>query len=402
MRATTVLRKLVGVISLFALGMDWARGLVIEVRPTARRSRCGLCGLKAPRYDRCRARRWRHHALGGARVWLQYAPWRVRCPECGVRTEKVSWARHKSGFTRSFEENVAYLAQTTDKSTVQRVMGINWRTVGAIIERVVGDRLDAERFDDLRTIGVDEFSYRKRHRYLTVVTDHERRRVVWASEGRSSETFGKFFHELGTDRCARIETVTLDMAAGFIKALQEHVPRAEIVFDRFHVQRLVTDAVDEVRRAEVRRAGDEAQFIKGSRFALLKNPWNLTRRERTTLATVQRTNRRLYRAYLLKESLARALDYRQPGRAWRALNEWLVWALRSRLKPMVKAAKTIKKYREGILAYVRTRLTNGLVEGFNNRLRTIARRAFGFHSPEALISMLFLCCGGVELKPSLP
>lgn len=402
MRITTVLRKVVGVITLFAVGMAWDGGLLVKVRPRRRRSRCGRCGGRAPRYDRSRPRRWRHHSLGGARVWLQYAPWRVHCPTCGVRTEQVEWARHGSGFTRAFEENVAYLAQTMDKTSVQRVLGINWRTVGAIVHRVVRERLDGKRLDELRVIGVDEFSYRKRHRYLTVVVDHERRRVVWASEGKSSETLGRFFLDLGPERAARIERVTIDMSAGFMKALAEHVPRAQVVFDRFHVQRLLTDAVDEVRRAEVARAGDRAQFIKGSRFVLLKNPWNLTRGERRTLATLQRTNSRLYRAYLLKEALAQALDYKQPNRAWRALNDWLAWAMRSRLKPIVKAAKTIKKHRSGILAYVETRLTNGLVEGINNHLRVIARRAYGFHTPQALISMLFLCCAGIQLNPSLP
>ena len=402
MRITTVLRKLVGVISIFTVGMFWDGGLVIQVRPRTRRSSCGRCGKRAPRYDRAKVRRWRHHSLGDVRVWLQYAPWRVRCKTCGVRTERVSWARHGSGFSAAFEENVAYLAQTMDKSAVQRVLGINWRTVGAIVERVVHDRLDATRLDDLRIIGVDEFSYRKRHRYLTVVVDHERCRVVWAAEGKGSDTLGQFFTELGAERAARIEHITIDMSAAFLKAIEAHVPHAEVVFDRFHVQRLVSDAVDDVRRSEVSRAGDRAAFVKGSRFALLKNPWNLTRRERQTLAALQRTNKRLYRAYLLKEALGQALDYRQPARAAVALNEWIAWAVRSRLKPMVRAAKTIKRHRSGILAYVATRLTNGLVEGLNNRLRVIARRAYGFHTPGALISMLFLCCAGIQLNPSLP
>lgn len=403
MRVRTVLRKLLGVISAVVVGVVWDHGLVVRVEPRWRYSRCGCCGKRAPRYDRGRARNWRHHNLGSIRMWLQYAPWRVECPACGVRIEQVCWARHGSGFTRPFEETVAYYAQTMDKTSVQRLLGVNWRSVGAIVERVVRDRLDADRLDDLRIIGVDEFSYRKRHRYITIVVDHQRRRVVWAAEGKGNETLGRFFSDLGAKRAARIERITIDMSAGFMKAIEEHVPRAEVVFDRFHVQRLVTDAVDEVRRAEVRRADDDrAQFVKGSRFALLKNPWNLNRRERRTLADLQRTNKRLYRAYLLKEALAKALDYRQPARAWDALNEWIAWAMRSRLKPMVKAAKTIKKHRSGILAYVTTRLTNGLVEGINNHLRVVARRAYGFHSPGALTSMLFLCCGGILLNPSLP
>lgn len=147
-----------------------------------------------------------------------------------------------------------------------------------------------------------------------------------------------------------------------------------MIFDRFHVQRLASDAVDAVRREQMRGLTDldEKRAIKKSRFALLKNPWNLTRRQGEKLPEVERTNRPLYRAYLLKETLAHALDYRQPGRAARALSEWLAWASRSRLRPFVGLARTIRQHRDGLLAYVSYRLTNGVVEGFNNRLRRIA------------------------------
>ena len=178
----------------------------------------------------------------------------------------------------------------------------------------------------------------------------------------------------------------------------------KIVFERFHVQRLASDAVDEVRREQWRelQGTEEGASVKDSRYALLKNPWNLTRDERHKLSDVQRDNARLYRAYLLKEELAKALDYLQPKRASEALDAWLAWASRSRLVPFVKAARTIRKYRERILAYINHRLTNGIVEGFNNKLRTIARQAFGFHSASPLIAMLFLCCGGISLDPPIP
>jgi transposase len=343
--------------------------------------------------------------IGRLRIWLEYAPRRVECPRCGgVRTEKVPWAPHQSRFTWDFEELVAYLAQVSDKTKVTELMGISWPTVGAIVERVVARRLDPLRLDGLRRIGIDEFSYRKRHRYLTTVVDHDRRRVVWAAPGHSAETLAAFFAELGEGRAARIESATIDMAGGYRKAVEEHAPKARIVFDRFHVQRLASDALDEVRRAQVRFVGltEKGRAIKHSRFALLKNPWNLTRKEKEKLSDLQRTNAPLYRAYLLKETLAQALDYQQPGHARRALEDWLAWASRSKLKPFVKAARTIRKHFDGIVAYFQERLTNGIVEGFNNRLRMIARRAFGFHTPEPLIAMLYLCCGGIQLDPPLP
>ena len=404
-RVTTVFRKLLGVIKLIVQDVDFeTAGLVVDVKPSWRMPRCSGCRKRAPGYDRKPPRRWRHLGLGRERIWLSYAPRRVDCPRCGVLVEEVPWAAAGSRFTLDFEEMVAYLAQVTDKTKVTELMGISWMTVGSIVERVVASRLDPERLEDLCRVGIDEFSYRKRHRYLTVVVDHDCGRVVWAGEGRSTEALDGFFEELGDDRCAAIKEVTIDMAGGYIKAVENRLPEAEIIFDRFHVRRLASDAVDEVRRSMVRETQDpeEAKAIKGSRFALLKNPWDLTVSQSMKLSEIQQRNKRLYRAYLLKEAFAKALDYLQPKRATIALNDWLAWASRSKLKPFVKAARTIRKHFFGVLAYVKTRLTNGVVEGLNNKLRMVARRAYGFHSAPPLIAMLFLTSGGIRLDPPLP
>ena len=337
-------------------------------------------------------------------MWLEYAPRRVDCPRCGVRVEAVPWAEAGSHFTTPFEELVAYLAQITDQTNVSRLAGIAWASVGSIVQRVVARCQDGSRFEGLRRIGIDEFSYRKYHRYLTTVVDHDRRRVVWAGKGRSAESLVPFFEALGAEGCARVEVATIDMAQGYIKAIEENLPNARIVFDRFHVQQLASDAVDEVRR-EIQRevkGSEEELALRKSRYALLKSPWRLSPLEREKLATVQQANRPLFRGYLLKETLREALNYKQPGRARPALRAWLAWASRSRLAPFVRVARTIRKHFEGVMAYIDERLTNGIVEGIHNRLRVIARRAYGFHSPGPLIAMLFLCCGGIELDPPLP
>lgn len=404
MRMNTLVRKLIGVTSLFVEGVRLEEGLVVRVRPRWLGPRCGGCGRRAPRYDRGRRRRWHHLGLGRTRIQLEYAPCRVHCSRCGVRVEKVPWAGHRSGFTHAFEEMTAYLAQVTDQTTVKSIMGIAWETVGAIVQRIVDRRLDPTRVEGLQRIGIDEFSYRRRHRYLTVVVDHDRRRVVWAAPGRSAQTLRGLFEELGRERCAKIRSVTIDMSGGYLQAIREFLPNGEVVFDRFHVQRLASDAVDAVRREQLRdlRGTDEGKALFRSRFVLWKNPWNLTRWERQKLHDIERMNQRLYRAYLLKETLAQCLDYKQPARGEAALRQWLGWASRSKLKPFVRIARTIRRHLEGILAYVRQRLTNGIVEGFNTRLRMIARRAYGFHTPQPLIAMLYLCCGGIELDPPLP
>ena len=405
MRLNTVLRRLLGVTQLYVKRVHIAvdAPLAVWVRPSWRRPRCGTCGRRGPRYDRRPMRQWRHLPWGRTSVWLQYAPWRVSCRQCGVRVERVPWATGNSVFTAPLEELAAYLAQVTDRTTVTRLLGISWPAVGSIVERVVTRRLDPARLAGLRRIGIDEFSYRKRHHYLTVVVDHDTRRVVWAGRGRSAETLDAFFDLLGPSGCARVALVTVDLAASWQKALRARVPDARVIFDRFHVERLATDAVDEVRRGEQRRVGAKAaKTLKGTRFCLLKHPVRLKPGEKRRLEQLRRQNRNLDRAYELKEYLATILERVPPDEAPDLLDEWLAWAARSRLAPFVKLGRTVRKHAAGILAYLDTKMTNGVVEGINNKLRVITRRAYGFHSHGALISMLFLCCGGIELVPHLP
>lgn len=405
MRATTLLRRLIGVTDLYVCSVQILKSdIVASVKPRRRRPCCGECGKRAPGYDRAPERRWRHLGLGSTRIWLKYAPRRVACADCGVKTERVPWAHASSRFTSDFEEMVAYLARVTDKTQVTRLMGISWRTVGDIVERLVARRQDPDRLSKLRWIGIDEFSHRKGQRYITLVVDHMRRRVVWAAEGRDSSSIRQFFEELGPEGRASIEGVTTDMATWFLKAIRENIPHAQVVIDRFHVQKLATDALEEVRRVQQRttRGTPQGRTIFLSRFALLKNYGDLNAKQQTKLSEIERTNKPLFRAYLLKEGLAAALDYRQPKRAERALREWLGWAARSRLAPFVRTGRTIRKHLDGILAYIKGRMTNGLVEGINTRMRMVARRAYGFHSAGALIALLFLCCGGINLHPQLP
>ena len=406
MRLKTVLRKLIGVRALRVSSVRTQGGaLQIQVRPRWNRARCGECQAPAPGCDRRPLRRWRHLTFGPCAVFLCFAPRRVQCPRCGIAGEALPWATDaRARFTRALEETAAYYATLMDKTAVTRLLGISWLAVDSIVDRVVERRLDRERFSGVRIIGVDEFSYRKRHHYVTIVVDHERGRVLWAAKGRSSEMLKRFFDALGPQGRARIQSVTLDMAGGYIKAIRESVPHANLVFDRFHVQQLASRAVDEVRRSLMRAIEDPEtrRALKRTRFALLSNPWNLRKDQRTKLAEVQRHCTPLYRAYLLKETIAEALSSLRPDHARRKLREWLAWASRSRLKPFVRLARTVRHHLDAILAYIDLRLTNGLAEGINNRIRMIARRAFGYHTAEALIAMIFLHCGEIQLDPTLP
>lgn len=402
MRITTLLRSLLGLEGIRVLDVTFdEEGLVVDVAPTWRRARCSECGQRCPGYDRDRGRRWRHLDVAGMVLHLRYDTRRVDCPRCGVRVEQVPWAETSSWFTRPFEDHVGYLAQRCDKTTVSDMMRIAWATVGTIIERVVARRQRRDGLDGLTHIGVDELSYRRHHEYITVVVDHGRGHVVWAQPGKNADTLKAFFNELGPERCAKLEAVTIDMSGAYIKAVTDCSPQAQIIFDRFHVQRLVQDAVDEVRRDEVRAAvsNEERKELKGTRWALLKSFWNLSLFDANRLATLQRDNKRLYRAYLLKEAMVRVLDCRAEWLAKQKLDEWVRWARRSRLAPFKRVAATIREHAEGILAYVRSGLSNGRTEGLNGKARTITRRSYGFHSAHGLIALLKLCCGGIHLYP---
>lgn len=402
MRVTTLLRSLLGLEATRVVDVNFdEEGLVVDVAPTWRRGRCSECGEPCPGYDRVRGRRWRHLDLAGMTLHLRYDTRRVDCPRCGVRVEQVPWGETSSWFTRPFEDHVGYLAQRCDKTTVADMMRVAWDTVGTIIQRVVARRQRPDALDGLTHIGVDELSYRRHHEYITVVVDHKRGHVIWAHPGKNADTLKAFFDELGPARCTKLEAVTIDMSGAYIKAVSECSPQAQIIFDRFHVQRLAQDAVDEVRRDEVRAAtsAEERKQLKRTRWSLLKSVWNLSLFDVQRLASLQRDNKRLYRAYLLKDALVRVLDCRTEWLAKQKLDEWIRWARRSRLEPFKRVAATIRAHADGILAYVRSGLSNGRTEGLNGKARTITRRSFGFHSAHGLIALLKLCCSGIHLYP---
>lgn len=408
LRTSSVLRQLLQLTSTVVENQRFeGKQCIVTVRPAWRKPRCPSCHKPRPGYDlRKASRRWRHLNYGAMRVVLEMpVSRRVKCKPCGsISVEAVPWAEPSSGFTDDFEELVAHLAKGTDKTSVTELMGISWATVGRIIERVVARRRPADPLSGLTNIGVDEFSYRSRHRYLTTVLNHDTGEVVWSKPGSQYETLKAFFDELGPNRCAELRAVTIDMNAGFQKAIREGAPNAEIVFDRFHVQQLGSLALDQVRRAALAetRGTPEGKELFGMRFSMLRNPWNRSPDEVRKLSELERANKPVLRAVQLKDALVRALDIKDPADAKAALGRWRSWASRSGLRPFQRVGRTIGRHLGGILAYVRTRLTNGVVEGSNARLRVIARRSYGFHGPEPLMAMLFLCRGGVRLNPPLP
>ena len=414
MRGTSIWKRLLGVggvvvESVLLADVDGGEELVISVRLRRRAPRrCGRCGRRAGRYDKGGPRRrWRHLDFAAVRVFVEAAVPRVNCPEHGPTTMALPWARHASRFTTAFEDTAAWLTARAPASAVAQYLRTTWRSVTGIVERVVAEAAGTrDQLDGLRRIGIDEVSYRKGHRYLVVVVDHDTGRLVWAGQGRESDVIRSFFDALGPQRTAQLTHISTDAADWIMGPVAERAPQAVHCLDPFHLVTWATKALDEVRRQvwnTVRggKTGRTARSVqlKGARWALWRNPNTLSDKQRRTLAYIQITNKPLYRAYLLKEQFREV--FALGGRNGKQLlAEWLRWAARCQIRPFVRLAKRIRYYLAGIHAALDSGLSNARTEANNTHLRVLTRQGYGYHSAEALIAMAMLRRGG--LCPPLP
>ncbi len=364
-----------------------------------RRLRCGECGRPVRRVlRRDPPRRWRHLPLGAEPCELVYRPRRVWCWRCGVRVEQVPWAARWSRLTHALSRALATLARQMSWREVAEHFGVDWKTVAATVHRAVAWGLEHRSLEPVRVIGIDEVSRKKGHHYLTLVYDLRQGRLLWVGEDRTEATLEGFFAWLGSERAHQLAVVCLDMWAPYAAVVQRHAPQATRVFDRFHLVRHLNTAVDEVRRAEVRRLRGEArQVIKGTRYLLLKNPWNLTPAEQQRLSTVVKLNHRLLRAHYLKEEFQAFWQYVRTGWASKHLQHWLWWASHSRLAPFQKLAKLVRAHLPGILAWTRVRVTNGALEGMNNKVKLVSHRAYGYRNPQHFMTAIYHCCAQLPL-----
>jgi transposase len=403
MRVTTAFNRLLRLPGASVIDVSFsAEGVVVSVRLRRRRRVCSRCGQtgRLAIHGR-RVKRWRHLDLGANRCIIECELRRLWCRSCGAQFEAVPWARAGSRYTRDFEDVVAWLAQQMAKTPIAGLLRIAWDTVGRIVARVTADHLDERRLDGLVCIGVDEIAYRRHHRYLTSVADHARGVIVWCRPGRNSATLAEFFAELGP-RKDSIRAVSIDMSGEYQRAIRDAIPDTQICFDPFHVCRLASRATDQVRRdewnAHERSHTATGRWVKGTRWSLLKAPERQTIDQLATLYEVQHANRALYRAFLLREELRLLYHLDDPALAPAHLDAWLAWASRSRLRPFVRLARTLRIHRDGILAAIRLGLSNGRLEGLNSKIRLISHRSFGFHSADALIALVYLCCTGITIE----
>ena len=411
-----------------------------RIRIAARPSRwhendCPICHRRCPRYDSKSKtpRIWRGLDWEGIIVEVEYRTHRIVCPEHGVLVADVPWAYPGSRFTKNFDLTVGWLAVYLPKSAVAEYMRIDWETVGRCVHRTLNDIEPdrARRLDGLVRIGIDETSYKKGHKYITVVVNHDTNTVVWASEGHGKTVLEAFYRQLSEEQRASIRVVTGDGAKWITECVEEFTPECERCVDPFHVVEWAMEALDEVRREAWREARDEvkrlagenpgkrgrprnddpaaaalreakerAEEIKGAAYTLRKAPEHLTEKQEARLEMIAQTNPVLHRAYRMKEKLRLLLKLKDADEAASELNHWLWWASHSRIPTFRKLYEKIKRHKEHILNAIRLGMSNARVEATNNKIKLIIRKAYGFRNIENMLDMVYLVCS--DLRIPLP
>ncbi|HRK10085.1 MAG TPA: ISL3 family transposase [Thauera sp.] len=386
-----------------AVDLDRAAGqVVVKVSPSADVVlACPQCGRPSPGYDH-RVRRWRHLDTCQYVTILEAQVPRLPCPEHGVVTCAVPWAEPDSGFTQLFEALVIDWLREASIRAVARQLGLSWGAIDRIMQRAVTRGLARRDVVSPTRLCVDETSFRKRHDYVTVVTDPQTGTVLYVADDRKTGSLVAFYDGLSDAQKAGITAVSMDMWPAYINATRTHVPAAQdkIGFDRFHVAKLLGEAVDQVRRQEHKQLRvDGCDALKGTRYDWLTDPSNMTHKQKARFRALRDGSLKTARAWAIKDLAARLWDYRSRTWAAKAWKRWLGWALRCQLPPMRKAALTIKAHLWGILNAIVLKQSNGHAEGMNSTIQRIKQRGCGFRNKERFRNAIYFHLGGLDLYP---
>ena len=379
-----------------------ATELRIRVELTARgRLRCPVCQSLCGRHDH-RTRRWRHLDTMQYTTILEVDVPRVHCKEHGVHQIRVPWAEESSRFTALFEALVIDWLQETSTQAVARQLRLSWDQVAGIQARAVQRGLARRQKRSPTAIGVDETSFQKRHEYITVVNDLDKGIVLYVADDRRQEALEGYFKDLGSEGCAALESIAMDMWQPFIAATRAFVPEADkkIVFDKFHIAMHLGKAVDRVRRQENRelRAQGDDRLVK-TKYDWLRNPDNMSSDQWREFAPLRTSCLKVARAWAIKESAMLLWGYVKRGWAERMWKRWYSWAIRSRLEPVKRVARMIKKHWEGVINAATSNVTNARAEGINSKIQWIKRMASGYRNRENFRNAIYFHLGGLDLYP---
>jgi transposase len=348
---------------------------------------CSGCGRKFREFYDLSERAVRDLPWSSFQTTVYVEIYRVKCPECGVKREKVLQLPSKAPFSKRFEEAVGEACESASARQVGRRFDLPASTVRSIDLRYLERWAAARRKATLRQVGIDELYLGKKQRFVTVVSNLESQEPLWFGEGRKKETLDEFFRsQLSRKQRGRIEAACLDMWEPYRLSLEEWVPACRLVYDKFHVLQHANAAIDEVRRTEFfRQGGRKRALVKGKRWLLLSRWVHLNTEKKRQLNQLFRLNRRVMKAYLLKESLSRLWEYRYEGAMLRYLQNWIDQLRWQRLQPFEKLARTLLDHLEGILNYCRTRVAMGVVEAINGNIKTLLRRGRGYKNLRYLL-----------------
>ena len=379
--------------------------LELAVKPYKNGCCCTICGRRCkivrtqekPRY-------WRDIPVRGWTVWLVYAPREIHCPTHSRGLEAIPWADGYSRITHRFEYAMLRYSQMMTQKAVAQLLHTAKSTLSDLLHRSVNKIREGHRIRGLKRLGIDEISYCKGHKYATLVYDLDRSVVVWIGKGKGRETADKFFNESLSDyQKKQIVSACCDLGDAYIGAIKAHCPNATLVLDRFHVVKLLNAAVDEVRKEQWRDAKiDERKALKGMRWLLYRHSFTRTKKDTRTLNGLEKANKRIYRAWRLKDEFEQFWEYSAPWAAERFLKKWMTSAMRSRLAPIKKFVGTLRKHFYGILAFISTRLTNAVSEGLNRIAKIVKNRASGFANLDAFSDMIYLVTGDVDIPAQIP
>ena len=380
--------------------------LDVEVKPRANgRLVCSGCGRRRPGYDTMPApRRFDFIPLWGITIVFVYSMRRVDCPTCGVKVERVPWVEGKSTMTTEYAWYLAGWSRRMSWKEVSEALRVSWDRVFEAVKQAVNWGLERRDLETITAIGVDEIQWHRGHKYQTVVyqIDEDQKRLLWIGPDRKAKTLLRFFRFLGKERTARLEFICSDMWKAYVKVIAKKASQAVHILDRFHVMQRMNKAINEVRAAEVKelkRDGYEPH-LKGARWLLLKRPENLTEKQAIKLEQLLQYNLKSVRSHLMKEDFQRFWEYWSPGWAGRFLDQWCTRAMRSKIEPMKKVARTLREKRELILNWFRAEglISAGVVEGLNNKLKLITRKSYGFRTQRAYEIALYHNLGALPEK----
>lgn len=375
--------------------------LEVELRPRKNsRPICSGCKRTAPHYDTRSQRKFAFVPLWGIPVFLLYRMRRVECPRCGVVVEAIPWTEGKSSATLAYQWFLAKWAKRLSWDETAKIFRTSWYAVSCAVQMAVFWGLAHRKLDNVEAIGVDEVAWQKGHHYLTVVyqIDKNVRRLIWVGRERTEACLDEFFDDFGSN-ARNLKYVCSDMWKPYLQVISRRAGQAVHVLDRFHIAKLFSKAIDEIRAGEARqlKADGYEEVLKHSRWSLLKRPENLTEKQEAKLKDLLRYNLKSVRAYLLKEDLQPLWTYVSPAWAEKYLDRWCTRAMRSKLEPMKKVARTLRRHRPLILNWFKARgeIFAGATEGINNKLKVITKKSYGFRTFKMAEIALYHGLGGL-------